>query len=68
MESDARLTFTAYSMLQELATAASQWHSPNLCDQAEKLGKTPAEVAALEKYGKDRLQTGYHFLPTKVQC
>ena len=34
-------------------------------DQGEKLGKTPAEVAALEKYGKDRLQTGITFFLQK---
>ena len=40
LESDARLIFTAYSMSQELATAASQQHCQNMRDEAEKLGKT----------------------------
>ena len=52
-------------MLQELATAASQRHYSNLHAQAEKLGKTPAEVAALEKYWKDRLKTGITFFLQK---
>ena len=65
LESDACLIFTACSMLQKLATAASQRHCPKLRHQAEKHGKTPAEVAALEKYGKDRLQTGIIFFLQK---
>ena len=58
LESDVPLIFTAYPMLQDLATAASQRHYPNLRAQAEKLGKIPAEMAALEKYGKDQIQMG----------
>ena len=65
LEIDTCLIFTAYSMSQELATAASQQHCQNMRDEAEKLGKILQKL--LLSRSMDKMTTnGYHFLPAKV--
>ena len=59
------LIFKAYSVLQSLSTAAGQRQYPNVRAQAQRLGTTEQEVAALRKIGNDGVRPGIDFFLRK---
>lgn len=65
LEGDGVLLFTAYTTLQGLSTAAAQRNYPNVAAQANALGNSQEEIAALKAHARHAVEPGVNFFLRK---